>query len=109
MRICILCEDSKVDLARENGKSLSDNTTENKSTLHPKLVQIKETLKISEGSAHLRIPLSESGNLPATYWFCFMNTTEDGYSKLLTVQEHSIIEENNPKEFLEKWNLKIIR
>lgn len=109
MRICILCEDSKVELARENSKSISSSLNEERAPLHPKLAQIKENLKITEDSAYLKIPLSESGKLPASHWFCFMTVNDEGYNKILAAQEHTIIEESSPKEFLEKWNLKIIR
>lgn len=105
MRICILCEDSKVELARINSKGI--NSTEARE-IPEGLRKFKEKVNL-QPAQHLNIPLSESGNLPATHWFCFMNVDEEGYKKLLAVQEHSVYEESGPKEFLEKWNLKIIR
>ena len=108
MRICILCEDSKVDLARQNSKAFSNN--EVKAEVPKGLTAFKEKLGIANKEfQHLSIPVSETGQLPASHWFCFMNVNEEGYQKLLAVQEHSIYEESAPKEFLEKWNLKIIR
>jgi hypothetical protein len=108
MRICILCEDSKVELARQNSKAISNNKV--KSDIPKGVIAFKERLGISNIEIqHLSIPVSETGQLPATHWFCFMNVDEEGYQKLLAVQEHSIYEESSPKEFLEKWNLKIIR
>ena len=104
MKLCILCEDSKVELARENSKGVLV-PNQNKNVLHPGLQAYKETLP----KGHLSIPVSETGELPATHWFCFINVDQTGYDKLLSVQEHSIIEENEPKEFLSKWNLKIIK
>lgn len=103
MRLCILCEDSKVELARENIKTVPNNKP--KPVLHPALQAYKETLT----KVHLSIPVSETGELPATHWFCFMNVTQEGYDQLLSIQEHSVIEEGSPKEFLSKWNLKIIK
>ncbi len=109
MRICILCEDSKVELARENSKGLTSGQEVDKKVLHPKLTQIKENLGILGETTHLRVPVSPTGELPVTHWFCFMNVTESGYSKVKSLQEHSIIEEASPKEFLSKWNLQIIK
>ena len=108
MRICILCEDSKVDLARQNSDSIKMNQL--KLDIPQGLTSFKERLGIDDQEfQHLSIPVSETGKLPATHWFCFVNVSEDGYQKLLSIQEYSIIEESGPKEFLEKWNLKIIR
>lgn len=108
MRLCILCEDSKVELARENSKGiLSSNQNENPTPLHPIISAYKETLPVEH--QHLSIPVSPTGELPATHWFCFMNVDQVGYEKVLSVQEHSVIEEGAPKEFLSKWNLKIIK
>jgi hypothetical protein len=104
MRLCILCEDSKVELARENSKVIL-TSIENKPTLHPILQTYKETLP----KGHLSIPVSKTGELPVTHWFCFLNVDQKGYEQLLSIQEHSVIEEGSPKEFLSKWNLKIIK
>jgi hypothetical protein len=108
MRICILCEDSKVELARQNSKALNSNQV--KPEVPKGLTVFKERLGIADKEyKHLSIPVSETGKLPATHWFCFMNVSEEGYKKMLDVQEHSVYEEMGPKEFLEKWNLQIIR
>jgi|LauGreDrversion4_2_1035121.scaffolds.fasta_scaffold160363_5 hypothetical protein len=108
MRICILCEDSKVELARQNSKAISNNKV--KSDIPKGVAAFKERLGIANIEfQHLSIPVSETGQLPATHWFCFMNVDEEGYQKLLAVQEHSVYEESAPKEFLERWNLKVIR
>ena len=108
MRICILCEDSKVVLARQNSKGILAERAEHK-PLNPILTKLKQNLGLSEIKEHLSIPVSETGELPATHWFCFMNVTDAGYAKVKSVQEHSIIEESSPKEFLAKWNLQIIK
>jgi hypothetical protein len=81
MRVCILCEESKVDQAREKMK--------NKNIL--------------------TIPCSESGQLPATHRFCCIATDEKGVNDLLNKAEITIMEISGPKEFLTKWNLKIIK
>ena len=81
MRICILCEKDKHS-------------------------QISEKYK---GKDILKIKLSENGQLPLTHYFCSIPVlNQDEANKQLQKQEHSIIEISEIKEFLEKWNLKII-
>jgi hypothetical protein len=83
-RICILCEDSVIEQARERAKSF----------LHVDV---------------LKIPLSKNGKLPATHWFCHLQSTDEGYEKFLQMQQYTIIEESGPREFLNRCKLKIIR
>ncbi len=80
MRICILCENEKVTQIRKDMK--------NKNVLS--------------------IPLSQNGEYPATHWFCCMATNEEIAKKYLDSAKRAIIEISEPKEFLKKWNLKII-
>lgn len=80
MRICILCEESKVLQVREKMKN--DNI--------------------------LVIGLSPTGELPATHKFCSMAVTEERAKELINSAELTIIEAMEPKEFLEKYNLKMI-
>lgn len=80
MRICILCEDSKVLQVREKMKN--DNI--------------------------LKIDLSPTGELPSTHKLCVMAVTEEKAKKMIEDAEFTIIEAMNPKEFLEKHNLKKI-
>jgi len=80
MRICILCEESKVLQAREKMKN--DNI--------------------------LKIDLSPTGELPATHKLCVMAVTEEKAKQLMDSAELTIIEAMNPSEFLEKHNLKKI-
>jgi len=80
MRICILCEESKVSQAREKMKS--DNI--------------------------LNISLSPTGELPATHKLCVMAVTEEKAKSLMASAELTIIEAMNPREFLEKHSLKKI-
>ncbi len=81
MRICILCEESKVIQVREKMKK--DNI--------------------------LQIQCSPTGELPATHYFCTMAVTEEKANSLLAKRELTTMEISEPKEFLEKWNLKIIK
>ena len=80
MRICILCEVSKLSQAREKMKN--DNI--------------------------LKIDLSPTGELPATHKMCVMALPEDKAREMINSAELTIIEAMNPKEFLEKHNLKKI-
>jgi len=83
-RLNILCEDSKIVIAREKAKAIMNADV-------------------------LTVPLSKKGKSPATHWFCSLNVNEDGYQKIMGIQEHSIIEEGSPKDFLQKWGLQIIK
>ena len=80
MRICILCEESKVLQVREKMKN--DNI--------------------------LKIDLSPNGELPATHKLCVMAVPEEKVKELMDSAELTIIEAMNPKEFLAKHNLKKI-
>lgn len=88
MNICILCKDEDLIRAREVSKSLFPNTDSNK---------------------NLVIPVSKTGLQPATHWFCFMNVPEPFYNHLLEIKETLIIENIQPKEFLKKWEFKLIK
>lgn len=81
MRLCIICENDKVEAVRIKMKN----------------------------QTFLRIGLSENGSMPASHWFCCMATTQDRAEKLLATVELTHMEISEPKEFLEKWNLQIIK
>jgi len=81
MRICILCEESKVSQVREK---MNNNNI-------------------------LKIECSPNGELPVTHYFCSMAVTEDKANELLSKRELTIMEISEPKEFLEKHNLKKIK
>ena len=84
MNICILCEDANVEQARITGRTLvSTNTI-------------------------LSVPVSESGQSPATHWFCFMSVSQKKFNQLLAARKYTIMEESDAKDFLSKYNLKII-
>lgn len=80
MRICILCEESKV-------------------------LQVREKMK---NDKILNIDLSQTGELPATHKLCVMAVTDVKAKQMIDSAELTIIEAMNPKEFLEKHNLKKI-
>jgi hypothetical protein len=102
MRICILCEDKNIVEARENCKNIFP--AERVEVSLPNFL-VKDKLP----KTHLSIPVSETGKLPATHWFCFMSTNEEAYNRIINNKLYSTIEEGSPKEFLEKWNLKVIK
>ena len=81
MRVCILCEESRVEEVREKAKRKNI----------------------------LTIACSENGQLPSTHRFCCIATDERGAQALLGKAEICTIEISEPKEFLEKCNLKIIK
>lgn len=82
MRISILCEDSDINQVRQVA---SDNNI---------------------GSGVLKIPLSKSGKLPATHWYCCLTTNHP--ENILSLKNLTIMEELGPKSFLQKHNLKIV-
>jgi hypothetical protein len=80
MRICILCEESKVQQAREKMKN----------------------------SEILKVDLSPTGELPATHKLCVLAVTEEKAKEMIDSAELTIIEAMHPREFLAKHNLKKI-
>ena len=81
MRICILCEASKVEEART----------------------------IKKNNNILKIELSPNGQKPATHYFCTMVVTQEKADKLFAKQDFTTMEIAEPKDFLEKYNLKYIK
>lgn len=87
VNICILCEESKVQQVKD--KLGKDNI--------------------------LKIEVSETGQKPATHYFCAMMISEEKAQRLfdkqelLDTQELTIMELSKAKDFLEKWNLKMIK
>ena len=58
----------------------------------------------------MKIPCSATGEEPATHWFCTMAGSEEQMIKIYNKKNLSIMElGTGPKEFLNKWGLKIIR
>lgn len=81
MRICILCDASKVEEARTREKN--------------------ENI--------LKIELSPTGEKPATHYFCTMVVTQEKADKLMAKKDFTTMEIAEPKDFLEANGLKIIR
>jgi hypothetical protein len=80
----IVCEDRHVEEVRESSQAL---------------IQSK---------ANMRIPLSPTGNLPATHWMCVLYVTEEGRERLSSLRKHSIIAKASPKFVLSELGLKTI-
>ena len=81
MRICILCDASNLEAARQK-----------------------------EGNNKiLTIQLSPSGEKPATHYFCTMVVDQKKADKLMAKKEFTIMEIAEPKDFLAQHNLKIIK
>jgi hypothetical protein len=58
----------------------------------------------------LKIPCSATGEEPATHWFCTMAGSEEQMMKIYNKKNLSIMELGiGPKEFLNKWGVKIIK
>jgi hypothetical protein len=105
MRLCILCEDANINDARERAATVLPQH---------KLTEGLRELKKKKGEDisldHLKIPLSSTGELPATHWFCFINVNEAMHQSMLDSQMHTIIEEGCvPSEFLAEHGLKRIK
>lgn len=85
MRVTIICPNEHIEEVREKAKSLI--------------------------SSHLALntPLSMSGELPATHWFCNCYLTDEGFRKLNELKNHSTIYVDKPKSVLRDINLKIIK
>lgn len=78
-------------------------------TKNKNIKEVREKAKDIFGKDVLKIGLSKTGEEPATHWFCSLECTEDGYKKLLEINENSVIEVGPPKSFLEKNGLKLIK
>ena len=64
-QICILCEDSKVELARLNIKVGLNKPSD----YIPTATNFGPFTR--PAAQFLSVPLSETGDSPATHWFCF--------------------------------------
>jgi hypothetical protein len=104
MRLCILCEDAKLVEARERSVDFLP-----KIAAVARAIEIKKKYDPEFSIEHLNTPLSETGEFPATHWFCFVNVNETTYQEMIASQLHTIIEEAVPSEFLERHGLKKIK
>lgn len=84
MNVCILCEDQFVEEVRENSKDLFLN--------HKILSQ----------------PLSTTGKLPATHWFCFCNISSEKFEELQKRKKRTVIKNCTIEEILNEFKLKKI-
>jgi hypothetical protein len=80
MRVCILCEESKV----------------------------KEVRLKNNNNNILNIDLSPTGELPSTHKLCVIALPDEQAIELINSAKLTIIEAMNPTAFLEKHNLKKI-
>jgi hypothetical protein len=85
MKITIIIEDQYVEEARERVKT----TFKNISTL--------------------KIPLSPTGQTPATHWMCSLDVTEEGFKKLTNLKKHSIMKNCAASVLLKEMDLKLIK
>jgi hypothetical protein len=81
MRVCILCENSKLE----------------------------EVRKEKRNDSILKTPVSPNGEEPSTHMFCCMAMSEERAKEMVLGAKLTTMEISGPKEFLEKWNLKIIK
>ncbi len=87
MYICILSTVENIEAVREKAKTLPEFTKHDA----------------------LSIPLSADGELPPTHYFCTFSTTQEKYNAIKSLEDLTVIESGNPKDFLTERNLKIIR
>lgn len=69
--------------------------------------QIRETF---DNQNILKIPVSPTGEYPATHWYCTMAGSEEKINHIYSKKNLSVMElDISPKNFLNKWGLKIIK
>lgn len=90
MNLCILVPAADVEKVRDKALTL-------------------EFFAKTERKKLLNIALSESGQEPATHYFCAANVNEDLYNKLLNMKEFSEMSTDDPKTFLKTKNLKVVK
>ena len=105
MKLCILCDDENVNTARERIKETGVFLEKAKT----KLEGLALSFNGKDLKQHLNTPVSETGELPATHWFCFINVSDETYLRMLDSQKYTIIEKEVPSVFLNKHNLKKIK
>jgi hypothetical protein len=70
--------------------------------------KVKDFLPSLQNHNNLRIPVSATGQEPATHWFCSFRVPGKLAKELMDAQEYSIIEALSPGEFLPKHGLQKI-
>ena len=89
MQVCILAKNEDVEKAREKAK--------------------QEIEKFANHHQILSIGVSENGEKPATHWFCTFNASQKMLDKLKSIQEFTEIEAENPRKFLKKFKLTLVK
>jgi hypothetical protein len=82
-RLTIICEDKWIDEARERAKLLFKHDV-------------------------LKIPVSETGELPATHWICTLHLDDEKFDSILNLKNKSMMFEMSSREVLKEMNLKKI-
>jgi hypothetical protein len=89
MQVCILAKNENIEVVREKARQ-----------------------KIEKFANHyqiLGIGLSETGEKPITHWFCTFDASQEMIDKLKSIQEFTEIEVTNPRSFLKKFKLSLIK
>jgi len=84
MRMTIVCEDRHVDEVRLASQSLIRGN-------------------------NMRIPLSPTGEAPATHWMCVLQVNDEGRQRLASLKKHSLMANASPKALLQEMGLKRIK
>lgn len=76
------------------------------------LAEVRQTVR-DAGVANydvLNVPVSATGKMPATHWFCLAIVDDNQLNKLLSLKNHTEMETGIfPKKFLADRNLKNIK
>lgn len=85
MRVSILCPDEYIEEVRSKARELI--------------------------SSHISLttPLSRSGELPQTHWFCTCYLTNEGMKKIHELKKYTTIYTGNPKAILKELELMIVK
>lgn len=84
MKLSILCEISHIDVVREKAKVLFNHKV-------------------------LKIPLSPSGEMPATHFYCELTVSKSGYKRMMSLKKCTIMEPIPKLVFLMNHGLKEIK
>jgi hypothetical protein len=107
MKLCILCEDANINEARQRSlEVLPIDPNQNRMKL---AIMKAKGVDSAERIDHLKVPVSPTGDLPATHWFCFITVDDDTHQRMLDNQLYTTIEEGVPSEFLAKHGLQRIK
>jgi len=102
MRLNILCTNENIDEVRTAVDAVCPPTD------YSKYGQLFNKLNLPTQSTNLSIPLSPSGILPATHWYCLLNVEQDVADKVTSFSDKLVVEATEPKAFLEAHGLRQI-